>query len=332
MKFLIIQTAFLGDCVLTLPLINTLKKNINCAITVVTAPPGKEIFCSCSSVDSVIVYDKKGADKKYSSFFGLIAEIRESDFDAAFLPQRSFRSGLISRLAGIPERYGFKRGGAKFFCTEKIKYDWQIHEVERILQLSDIAGCEVKIRDFNIAPEPELAAEYRKLIPSNKKVIGVAPQSQWAAKRWPKEKFLELIHELEKEHFVVIVGSRKEDFAGKNILNLTGRTSIKELIAVSSLFDVLVSNDTGTVHVAAALEVPVVAIFGPTVPSLGFAPYGKKHAVVEVPLECRPCSLHGPRKCPKKHFKCMKEITVQKVKERVGPLLFDFPKEKNGSE
>jgi heptosyltransferase-2 len=108
-----------------------------------------------------------------------------------------------------------------------------------------------------------------------------------------------------------------------DVLDLAGKTTIEEMAALISSLDLFITNDTGPMHVAAALGIPVVAIFGATTPALGFAPYTEKSRVVEPPnrLECRPCSPHGPKACPKEHFRCMNEITPESVIEAAKSLL-----------
>ena len=313
MKILIIQTAYIGDCVLTLPLINTLKKIFDSKITILTTPAAKDIFTGCRSVDELMIYDKKGVHRGLKSFVNLVRKLKKVGFEIAFLPQRSFRSGLITLLAGIPRRIGFKRGGSRFFLTDKIDFDWNIHEVERQLGLASAAGCKEVIRDFNLTADKTLVEKYRNMLSNGKKIVGVCSQSKWQTKKWPIERFRELIEVLSGANQIVMLGREREKFNGEDILNWTGRTTVKELIAVISLLDVLVSNDTGLIHIAAAMGVSVVAIFGPTVPEMGFSPYGAGHTVIEVPLDCRPCGLHGGGKCPKGHFKCMLNIPVERV-------------------
>ncbi len=321
MKILIIQTAYIGDCVLTLPLINTIKKNFDTKITVVTTPTAKDIFTGCRSVDEVIIYDKKGVHKGIKSFFHLVGKLKKEKFEIAFLPQRSFRSGLMTYLADISRRIGFKRGGSRFFLTDKIDFEWNIHEVERQIGLARETGCKEIIRKYNLSADKTFAEKEQKLLSKEKKNIGVCIESKWQTKRWPVERFRELIEKLSSANQIVILGEKREKFNGKNILNRTGRTTVKELIALISLLDVLVSNDTGLIHIAAALGVKVVAIFGPTIPEMGFTPYGVRHTIIEVPLDCRPCSLHGGGKCPKGHFKCMQNIPVERVISEVEKVI-----------
>ncbi|MEA3506903.1 MAG: lipopolysaccharide heptosyltransferase II [Elusimicrobiota bacterium] len=315
---LIIQTAFLGDCVLTLPLINTLK---NCPstgrVSVICRPEFRAVFKSCPQADEVISFDKNGKDKGLGGTLRLVKKIKRKNFNRVFLPQRSFRSGFIAAAARIPERIGFKRGGASLFLTSRTNYDWSVHEVERLLNLAEAAGCSDKKREYCLMPDKDLAENYsRDFKRDDRKVVGIAPQSVWPTKRWPAQRYRELIDSIKDRAQIVIFGSQKEEWP-QEAVNLTSRTSIKELIAAISQIDLLVSNDSGVMHIAAALGKTAVVIFGATVPELGFAPYGSQTTIIEKDLDCRPCGLHGPKRCPRGHFKCMKDIKVETVREAV---------------
>ncbi len=317
-SILIIQTAFLGDCILTLPLINSVKKNISCNITVITRPENKDIFLSCPSVNKVISYDKSGSEKGMKYFFSLVKKVREDRYNTVFIPQRSFRSGLLSFLGGIPERIGFARGGAGIFLTKKICFDWNIHEIDRMLSLARELGCENIACEFNLKPDENILETIKKkYFKTEKKTIAICPQSEWPTKCWPGDRFRELTEVLENDYQVFVLGKEIENWSGKNVVNLTGKTSIKELIALISLIDIMVTNDSGLVHLAAANNAAAVVVFGPTVPGMGFAPYGEKHKIIETEINCRPCSLHGGVKCPRKHFNCMLNISVDVVKKAV---------------
>ncbi|NLB35570.1 MAG: glycosyltransferase family 9 protein, partial [Elusimicrobia bacterium] len=125
------------------------------------------------------------------------------------------------------------------------------------------------------------------------------------------ESFAELLPE---DFTPVYLGTNPSEKQLERGLSFEGKTNVKDLIALVSLMDFLISNDSGIIHIAAALGIGVGAIFGPTVPALGFTPFGSRHVIIEnKDLKCRPCSLHGPRTCPKKHFKCMLDISPEDV-------------------
>ena len=193
---------------------------------------------------------------------------------------------------------------------------------------------------FDKAPYLEISAEVwnraRKLfedagIASNDTVIGIAPGSVWATKRWTAEGYALLIDGLGDRYDakVLLIGSPSERKTGDEILSLTrhkpvdliGKTTLRQLIAVIDRCRLLIGNDSAPGHIAAARMVPVVSIFGPTSPAFGYYPYGKDVVIVEKELSCRPCHHHGPEKCPEGHFRCMRDITVDDVMEAVKKLL-----------
>jgi heptosyltransferase-2 len=148
----------------------------------------------------------------------------------------------------------------------------------------------------------------------------VHPGAAWATKRWLAERFSELCRRLKSEGLTpVLIGGPGDAALGGEIArasgaaNLVGRTDLEELKSLMGRLSLFVTNDSGPMHLAAAAGVPVVAIFGATTRELGFFPYGAGHRVVEAPLSCRPCGLHGAKACPEGHFLCMRLLSVNQV-------------------
>lgn len=311
-KALIIQTAFLGDAILTLPLAAALKR-AGYEVVVLSRPGISEVFESSSDVKKVISYDKKKSGEGDKSFIGILRILKKEKYSIAFLPQRSFRSGLLAFLSGIKVRAGFKRGGARIFLNRKYPFNWDEHEVMRILSLAKASEIDDPPVEFNLRADEALREKYRELL-GDSPLVGIAPESEWRTKRWPKERFEKLADMLPESVTPVFLGvSPRQEELNRGV-SLEGKTSIKELIGVVSLLKALVSNDSGIIHIAAALGVRTIAVFGPTVPDMGFAPFGDEHIIIQnKDLSCRPCGLHGPRSCPKKHFRCMLDIPPEEV-------------------
>lgn len=165
-----------------------------------------------------------------------------------------------------------------------------------------------------------------------KTLVGVHPGSVWPTKCWPLENYAKLITRMEKELGVtsVIVGGKADLDLSEQVcrlsdahpVNFATKTTLTELMALMKHFRLFVTNDSGPMHIATAFGVPTLAIFGPTTKELGFFPYGEGNRVVEVKgLPCRPCALHGGKKCPLGHFKCMKDITVDEVFDTAKEML-----------
>lgn len=332
-NILVVQTAFLGDVVLTIPLINTLKRLCpDKKITVLTTPVGNEILKYQQAVDSVIVYDKKGTDRGWTHFLKMIDTVRCMFFDWAIVPHRSLRSALLVHAAGIPHRWGFDTSAGRWLFTQTIAYPQHKHEVERNLAFlkpfTDVYDTQI-VFPFHRAIDTPIHQHLQSIAGENGTVIGVHPGSVWATKRWPIEKYAVLIQQLAAQGNVVLVFGDTHDHAinkylnehvkqNEHIINLIGKTTIQQLIAYLRYLSVYITNDSGPMHIAAALGIPVVAIFGPTTQSLGFAPYSDRAIVVEKnTIPCRPCGKHGPRCCPQRHFACMEAIKVEDVVKAV---------------
>ena len=327
MKLLIIQTAFLGDVVLTIPLIQAAKKYLKAQISVICIPSTKNILEGHPSIDEIIIFDKKETEKGFFSLIKFVKTIKGKKFDVAVIPHPSFKSGLIPYLAAIPERIGFSNSAGRFFFTDKVFFDKNKHQLERYLDLLKHFGVEISKEktEIHIDGKDEKLAD--DILPKDKIIFGINPGSIWATKRWPAERYAELSDKISKDiggQIVIFGGPDDIETAAKveknmksKAVNLSGKTTLKQLSALIKKCRVFITNDSGSMHIAAALNIPVVAIFGPTIKQFGFFPYSKKAIVVEKNVPCKPCSPHGPNKCPEKNFDCMNKVTVDEVFDAV---------------
>jgi heptosyltransferase-2 len=331
-KICIFQTSFIGDSVLTAPLIRkTAVLFPNAKITVVTRPQTKEIFEHIKEVSEIIIDDKRGLGKIFGAF-KTAKQIKKSEVDVILSPHRSFRSGFIAWLSGVKARIGFSNSEAPFFYTKTVPFSWLIHDAERNLYLlQGIVNETFKSEVLRLEDASKNTEEaVRKLIScaglEGKVLVGIHAGSVWPTKRWPEDKYSKLISRLETELNLVAVltGSRKDFDSGESIIrnsqshavNFCAKTSLSELMALMKHFKLFITNDSGPMHIATAFGVPTLAVFGPTTKELGFFPYGENGRVIEVKgLACRPCALHGGKKCPRGHFKCMNDISVEEVFE-----------------
>ncbi|HCJ65927.1 MAG TPA: lipopolysaccharide heptosyltransferase II [Elusimicrobia bacterium] len=336
LRVFIIQTAYLGDAVLTTLLLRETKENFpDALLTVLSTPEIKEIFAQSPEVNNLIVYDKRNKEKGLLPFFRLVKKIKKENFDLAILPHRSFRSALLVWLAGIPRRIGFISSEGKIFLTDLVPFDWRIHDAERNLELLKPLGVKRlgHSGELSISVDENTKMEFLHEYNLDEKdlIVGINPGSVWPTKRWLPERFAEVIDLLiERDKVKVIIFGGKEDTGSTEeiekkvhypIINLAGKTNLKELIALISGCNIFLTNDSGPMHIAVASKVPTVAIFGPTTKELGFYPYGEEHRIVEVDLPCRPCSLHGGKKCPLGHFNCMRMISAEQVYSTVKEVL-----------
>ncbi|MBI4655452.1 MAG: lipopolysaccharide heptosyltransferase II [Elusimicrobia bacterium] len=319
-KACVIQTAFLGDCVLTLPLLKAMKSLLkNPKITVLARPEMAEVFRNSGQADEIIADEKKKSKFFFPEFLRILRILKSRKFDVAVIPHRSLRSALLAYFAGIPVRIGFDSSAGSFLFTKKIPFTWLLHDVERNMSLLLPFSGNLS-SDF-----PELKLPNAREFGFGGNIhIGISPGSVWDTKRWLPQRYAELIKKLNGRFKtkVLIIGGKNETAWNSDIekeagpdscINITGKTNIPELMAVIKKLKLFITNDSGPMHIATALNVPTIAIFGPTTKELGFFPYGDIHKVIETPLKCRPCALHGSRRCPKRHFLCMRLITTDMV-------------------
>ena len=336
MSILVIQTAFVGDLVLSTPLFEAARTRLGAdRVVAVVRPEAANLLRNNPHVDDIVVYDKKGGQKGPLELLLLARRLRGAAFDAALIPHRSFRSALLGYLAGVPVRVGFDRSAGKRLLTERVPYR-TVHEVERNLAL--FASWEVDTKGIRPALYPDDADRKRvdalvreSGISPSEPLFGVSPGSVWATKRWLPGRYAELIRRLADTYgyrSVLFGGSDDRPLctgisaeSGAEPVNAAGRLTLLQSAALAARCAAVVSNDTGMGHVAAAMNVPVVAVFGPTVPAFGFSPYGPGHQVVETSLDCRPCSSHGGERCPIGTHDCMRAITVDRVIESVAVQL-----------
>lgn len=325
-RALVVQTAFLGDVILTLPLVQTLKKSVDDAqIDFIAIPETSDILKSHPDISRLIIYDKHGEHKSLSSFLLLGRELRANKYDVVLCPHRSLRSCLTAKYTQANVRAGFDNSALKSCFTDVLPWKFGVHEVERNLSLLTPLGINAHREEPRLFPTAGNREEIELFLKENR-VTGsfavVAPGTVWKTKRYPIEMMSEVVRKLlDGFSNIVIVGGKKdaglvEHFTkiDRRVISAIGRFSIMssaELIRRASL---LVANDSAPIHIASAFNVPTVAVFGPTVRDFGFFPYHERSAVVEVEnLGCRPCSLHGGDRCPINTFDCMRKILPDRI-------------------
>jgi lipopolysaccharide heptosyltransferase II len=330
-RLLVWQTAFLGDVILTTPLLAALQQLYpDVALDTVTLPGPAMLMQDLPFVSRAYGYDKHGSERGPLGLWQLARQLKANDYDAVLCPHPSLRSSAALWLSGIPRRIGFEQATGAFLHTYRVERDTRLHEVERVLSLLVAMGEDPRhfIGPLQLEVNKESAASVAEIFKSNKVgksdvLFGINPGSVWGTKRWLPERFAELA-DLAAEQFgllPVLVGgpddveiaSLVEKKASCRLINLAGRTDLRQLVAVINRCRLFLTNDSGPMHIAVARKIPTVAIFGATDSSLGYFPYDPKAVVVETELECRPCSHHGPKTCPLGHFRCMRDITTEQV-------------------
>jgi heptosyltransferase II len=327
---LVIQTSFLGDVVLTTPLLTHLAERG--PVDVVTTPAGGGLLANHPAVRRVIRYDKRGAQRGIGGLRALAAELRTAQYASAYLAQGSLRSAALAWQARIPERVGFSTSSGAWLYTKRVPHRGDWHHAERLFQLA-AQNPSAQRPAPSLYPSAADDAAVTALLATapfgDAPFIALAPGSVWATKRWPG--FDALVAQLPVQFGIVVVGGPDEgalataivSAAPSRVLNATGSLSLLASAAMIGRASALVTNDSLPQHLASAMGTPTITIFGPTLPAFGFGPLAPRHNVVEHPpgLECRPCSAHGPQRCPRGHFRCMREISPAGVATALTPLL-----------
>jgi heptosyltransferase-2 len=324
-KILIRGTNWIGDAVLTLPAVAAIRATYPCAhIAVLVKPWVAEIYDLFSAVDEVIIYESK-LDNPIG-VFKLAHKLRQKKFEAAILLQNAIEAAIIAFAAGIPLRAGYSSDGRGLLLTHSVKRTKEIrkiHQIDYYLKMVKALGCvsvgrelhlETKINRFNAQ------SVWRKFIPEKDKVIiGIAPGATYGpAKRWFPDRFAAVADKLNESHSlqIILLGGKADGetaqevqrLARTDLINLAGKTTLREAIYLISQCRLLISNDSGLMHIAGALNIPTVAIFGST-NHITTAPMGNMSAIVRQDVSCGPCLKE---KCPE-DFRCMKLISVENV-------------------
>jgi heptosyltransferase-2 len=338
-KILILQTAFLGDVILTLPLVQILHRKFpEAKIDFVTTPRAAEILRGHRDIHSVLVYNKRKTQRGIRGMIAMSRSLKKTGYDIAIVPHRSLRSALVVYWSKIPERIAFSTSAGKWLFTKKVQCKKELHEVERNLEFLSALGIKHSDKELpSLYPSTEDVAAvdryfFEEKIVRRKAVIGIAPGSVWNTKRWLPERFSELCRMLSGKGIEIVLIGGKEDeelcneikkaAETENVHSAAGKFSILQSAELIRRCDLLISNDSAPLHLAVAMRTPVVAIFGATSPAFGFAPYGKRDVIVERnDLDCRPCSIHGSDKCPIGTFDCMVGISAKRVFEEVEEIV-----------
>ncbi len=325
--------------VLTTPLLRTLAERgpVDVVVTAAAAP----LLRGHPAVREVIVFDKRGADRGLGGIRRLAKRLQQLPSGAprhiatAYFAQKSLRSAVLPVLAGIPRRVGWADSSpGRLFYTDRVPYDTAKHHAERCWALAFPGGVPAGTTmpaPLLVPGDAERAAAGAVLAGgTGRPWVALSPGSVWGTKRWPY--YAELARALSERADLVVIGGPSERElaaqvvaavpAGRVVVDGTSGLSLLASAEVIRRAAVLVTNDSAPLHLASAVGTPSVAIFGPTVPAFGFGPLSAGSVIVEhESMPCRPCHHHGPPECPLGHFKCMREIGVERVVEVVGRVL-----------
>jgi heptosyltransferase-2 len=335
---LVFNPSFLGDSILTTPLIKLVKRKFpGSKVFFCVRPENVPMFNGLSFVDGVIAFDKRGVHKGVKGLTTFARLLESYHFDYILSCHRHYRTSILMKMLKKPLKIGFS--------DSKLSIVYDVR-VERPPQLAEeLKNCALlrPLSDFieEDIEEPEVTYDrlfYKKIsaflgvITRGSKIVGINPMSVWATKMWPYERFAEVINRLYLEDDIISMvfsGPDEIDIIMKmksliNVpfINLAGRTSLPELAAYIKYTDLVVTGDSGPMHITRCFKKPMVVIYGATTSKMGFAPAYPGVSILEINgLKCRPCGRHGGVRCPEKHFRCMLDITTDMVVAEIRNLL-----------
>lgn len=331
MKILIIRLSSLGDIILTTPILRKLRQHYRTdTIHFLTKPQFAPILDNNPNIDRTITYDKAK-----QTILSLAKTIRKTDYDLIIDLQKKLNTAIIKLFNLKSSRLTYKKKHFRRWLLTEPKLSKYSAPIKSTVDLYAFVLEQLNLKLESNQTELFLASQSSKIMTGKaakdtKKII-LAPGAKHFTKRYPPQYFSELITLLkgEFEADVILVGSTNEVEISQQInqgcehqlIDLTGKTDLQELFGIIQQADLFISGDTGPMHIAAALKIPQIAIFGSTHPKLGFAPLNEKALIIQKDIECRPCSLHGRENCPQKHFRCMRDLKPAEIFSQIKKII-----------
>lgn len=326
-KFLIIQTASIGDVILATPLVEAIRHHYPDSVIDILIRKGNEpLFAGHPHIRNVIAWDK-GAGK-YFSLPGLILRVRKEKYQTVINLQRFFATGLITVLSKGKIKIGFDKNPLSRYFDRRIEHIIRLgrkHEIERNLSLIEplVGPAYFPVRLYPTREDFDVVRDYKK-----EPYITISPASVWFTKQYPKEKWIEFLLSLKGKVKVYMLGSAADRALCQEIIdksgyprseNLAGNLSLLQSAALMKDARRNLVNDSAPMHLASAVNARTTAIFCSTVLDFGFGPLSDDTVVVETSkrLACRPCGLHGLKACPEKHFECATTIENSQLLYRI---------------
>ena len=322
MKILLFEPNWLGDVILTTPALPCLKEKFpNASISCVVTPRCKDILVNNPNIDEIIEFDERRKDKSLGAKIEFINTLKKNKYSAVILFHRSFTRTLLCAMAGIPQRIGYAYKKRSFLLTQGVKplNKDKIHKQDYYLGILDgfrlavkDKSCQVYVSDAEKSHAKALIGD-RRVSP----LIAINPFTNWQPKKWPLQSFKEFIELITQKYpqAKFFITSAKDDpqlaqLSRKNTVNLAGKTNLRQLIAIYQQMDLVVSGDSGPLHLAAAIETKYIGIYGATLPQLNKPRSSAQGKILFHNQVCElPCYL---KKCDK-NYACMKAITPSEV-------------------
>ena len=321
MKILLVQTGFLGDTILSTPLIASAKRLYpDAEIWMLTTPQAAPLVMRDPLLSGVIQFDKRGRGAGTLGLFKTAMLLREHHFDRCYSVHRSTRTSLVLALAKIPFRVGYADAGCSWLYHKKVYRTQLLHDVLRRLEIfsheKPFFELDTSLRLFSL-PLNQVSDELRSFIEQGSPYTVLVPGSAWNTKRWTPLGFHAVAKELiSRGKRVALAGAPEESALVPSVMqnlplsNFVGRLTLAEFVTLVAHAEALVGNDSMSLHVASALKIPSVTVFCATSPRFGFGPWQNWAFVVQMKgLDCKPCRAHGSNRCPTGTDLCMTGVS-----------------------
>ena len=335
-NILVRGTNWIGDVIMSLPAVSSVRHTFpHAKITVLAKPWVAQLYRACPDVDDVIVFQSPGIHDGIGGKIRLAAQLRKGNFDLAVLLQNAIEAAIIAWLARIPLRAGYNSDCRGLLLTHSVKRTREIRKIHQIgyyLEMVEALGFEASGRNINIVPGNDYPPAAKKILTEHNikerdTLIGIAPGASYGpAKMWFPERFAAVADKLANEFSARIIlfgsaGDRErtdqvQQYSKNTMINLAGETTLKEVIGLISECNLFISNDSGLMHLAGALDIPLIAIFGSTNPTTT-SPAGRKSVVIYKDVSCSPCLKEV---CPT-DFRCMDLIGIDDVYDAAKNIL-----------
>ena len=328
-KIGIIQTAFIGDVVLSSALLESLhEKYPTATIDIVVRKGNEALFAQHPYISNVIIWDKQ--QNKYANWLKVLKQLRAQQYDVLINVQRYAATGLWTAFSKAMVTIGFDKNPFSFLFTHKVKHEAMqtgLHEIQKNHALIQFLDEDIPLCNPKLYPAPSDLEKVKSF--QSQPYICIAPASVWYTKQFPIDQWVQFLNTLDYSGNVYIIGGPGDRKIGDQIVNgIAANARIKNrVVNVAGQFNFLSSaamqkgavlnyvNDSAPMHFASAVNAPVVAIYCSTIPDFGYGPVSDQSFIVqtEKALSCKPCGIHGKKACPLAHFNCAMSIQMQQL-------------------
>ena len=355
MKIGIFHTAFLGDLVLASLLIEGLFLDGH-DVYLITKKLAAQFYQEDKRLKKVIIINKKNGLRKINSIFEIAKDISDLNLDVLLVPHKSITTSLIVYFTKAKEKVGYKDAALNMVFSQLRIFQKEKHECLRCLDIAPEGLISNKIKDNLLKLARPVLNETNNLLvflqknPSffqdKKEFFIVSPGSVWATKKYPARHFAKLIEEIlniNKNLFCILAGGKQDYIDIQNVLShIENKSLLTRVVETASYLPLqefsnlvaksafVIANDSSPVHIASGFNIPILSIYGPTSWKFGFYPTSEKSIYLNYKdssdnlLPCHPCSPHGSKQCPKKHFKCMEELSPYILLQSIKKLVPQF--------